>query len=83
MAASCRGFALRSLLKFAPHEGFAVMGAALLFGLAHQLPVGETLTLTGLGVCLGYSYLGAGRSLLVPVVAHSLYNLLALVSGSL
>jgi membrane protease YdiL (CAAX protease family) len=78
-----RGFALRSLLKFAPNEGTAILMAALLFGAAHQLPLGETLMLSGVGVCLGYAYVRGGRNLLVPILAHSSYNLLALVTGSL
>jgi membrane protease YdiL (CAAX protease family) len=82
MACCRRGFGLRSLLKFTRNEGTAIVGAALLFGLAHQLPLGETLTLSGVGVCLGLAYVKGGQNLVVPILAHSTYNLLALVVGA-
>ena len=52
--------------------------ASLLFGLAHCLSVTYVVFATVLGVFLGWLYLATG-DLVAPIVAHALYDFIALL----
>jgi membrane protease YdiL (CAAX protease family) len=56
----------------------ALAGGALLFGLMHAMTAAYLVLATFAGAYLGWAYLASGN-LLVPVVAHGLYDFVALV----
>ncbi|AFY34653.1 type II CAAX prenyl endopeptidase Rce1 family protein [Calothrix sp. PCC 7507] len=66
-----RGFLLPSLTRYLPVWG-AILASSLLFALAH-LSLSEILPLTALGIVLGVVYTRS-RSLLAPMLLHSLWN---------
>jgi membrane protease YdiL (CAAX protease family) len=66
-----RGFLLPSLTRYLPVWG-AILTSSLLFALAH-LSLSEILPLTALGIVLGVVYTRS-RSLLAPMLLHSLWN---------
>jgi membrane protease YdiL (CAAX protease family) len=57
--------------------GLAV--AALLFGLVHMITPTYALLAGGIGLYLGWVWIRADRNLLVPIVIHAVYDLLALI----
>ena len=59
-----------------PWAGLA--GASLLFGLAHFLTVSYAMLASLVGLYLGVLLLLSGN-LLVPIVVHALYDLIALI----
>lgn len=67
----CRGYLLPSLTKWT-HPGVAVVLSGLLFAAIHPQPhfIPEAL----LGCILGAAMLSADGNLLVPTLAHALYN---------
>ena len=74
-----RGFLQTWLAGFVnPHV--ALGAAALLFGLAHPISRVYVIFVTAFGLTLGYLYLLTGE-LVSVVVAHGLYDFLALVYG--
>ena len=64
----------------APHLGttWGLALGAIIFGLAHSLSLTYALAATIMGVILGMMYQWTG-GLLAPVVAHALYDFLALL----
>jgi membrane protease YdiL (CAAX protease family) len=56
----------------------ALAGGALLFGLMHAMTAAYFVLATAAGAYLGWAYLVSGN-LLVPVIAHALYDFAALV----
>lgn len=70
-----RGYVLPSLTKWA-HPGLAVLLTGLLFASAH--PADSFLPEALLGVILSGSLLAADGNLLVPLLAHSMYNAVVL-----
>ncbi len=66
-----RGFLLPSLTRYLSVWG-AILVSSLLFALAH-LSLSEILPLTALGIVLGVVYTRS-RSLLAPMLLHSLWN---------
>lgn len=66
-----RGFLLPSLTRYLPVWG-AIIASSVLFALAH-LSLSEILPLTALGIVLGVVYTRS-RSLLAPILLHSLWN---------
>ena len=56
----------------------AVLIAALVFGLAHPISKTYVVTATTIGVYLGWLLVATGN-LLVPIIAHGLYDFVALV----
>ncbi|WP_017655174.1 CPBP family intramembrane glutamic endopeptidase [Fortiea contorta] len=66
-----RGFLLPSLTRYLSVWG-AIIASSLLFALAH-LSLSEILPLTALGIVLGVVYTRS-RSLLAPMLLHSLWN---------
>jgi uncharacterized protein len=66
-----RGFLLPSLTRYLSVWG-AILVSSLLFALAH-LSLSEILPLTALGIVLGVVYTRS-RSLLAPMLVHSLWN---------
>jgi membrane protease YdiL (CAAX protease family) len=84
-AACChlrRGFALQTLVKVWPDRPIVnalVTGAV--FGALHtDYPVWGQVACAVSGVFLGFSYLWSDRNLLVPITAHSLLNLVAIIT---
>jgi hypothetical protein len=61
---------------FSPAVG--LMGASLLFGLAHPLTTGYAVVTALAGLYLG-SLLLASDNLLVPIITHAVYDFLALL----
>jgi uncharacterized protein len=59
-----------------PWAGIAV--ASLLFGMMHPITVGYVVLATAMGAYLGWAYL-ATEDLMVVVVAHAVYDFLALL----
>jgi membrane protease YdiL (CAAX protease family) len=59
-----------------PWAGIAV--ASLLFGMMHPITVGYVVLATAMGAYLGWAYL-ATQDLMVVVVAHAIYDFLALL----
>jgi uncharacterized protein len=59
-----------------PWRGIAV--ASLLFGMMHPITVGYVILATAMGAYLGWAYL-ATQDLVVVVVAHAVYDFLALL----
>lgn len=57
--------------------GLAV--ASLLFGLAHAITVSYVLLATLMGLYLGWLWIAFDKNLLVPILAHAVYDFLALV----
>ncbi len=72
-----RGFLLPSLTRYVPVWG-AIGISSLLFALAH-LSLSEVLPLTALGCVLSIVYLRS-RSLLAPILLHSIWNGFTLLS---
>lgn len=66
-----RGFLLPSLTRYLSVSG-AIVASSLLFAIAH-LSLSEVLPLTTLGIVLGVVYTRS-RSLLAPMLLHSLWN---------
>ncbi|MCR4415041.1 MAG: CPBP family intramembrane metalloprotease [Thermoguttaceae bacterium] len=60
------------------NEAFALVVSGVLFGLAHYLTRTYAVLATLIGLYLGWLWLATGN-LLVPIVAHGLYDFLALV----
>lgn len=71
-----RGFLLPSLTKYVPVWG-AIGLSSLLFAIAH-LSLSEVLPLAVLGAVLGFVYTRS-RSLLAPMMLHSLWNSVTMV----
>ncbi len=59
-------------------EWVGLAAAASLFGLAHFLSLSYAVIATVMGLYLGWLWLDSGN-LLVPIVAHTIYDFLALV----
>lgn len=72
-----RGFLLPSLTRYLPVWG-AIVASSLVFAIAH-LSLSEVLPLTTLGMVLGVVY-SRSRSLLAPMLLHSLWNSGTLIS---
>lgn len=72
-----RGFLFPSLTKYFSPQ-LALIGSAFLFALVH-MNINDILPLTMLGIVLGETYLRS-RSLLTPILLHSLWNTGSLVS---
>ncbi len=62
--------------RFGTATGLAL--ASLLFGLAHAITPGYVVLAAGIGAYLGLTWIASGN-LLVPIVAHALYDFLALL----
>ncbi|CAN5914346.1 hypothetical protein BH23PLA1_BH23PLA1_42240 [soil metagenome] len=56
----------------------ALILASLIFGLLHAITPGYVVLAAGIGAYLGWTWIASGN-LLVPIVAHALYDFLALV----
>lgn len=76
-----RGLLLQSLASWLPSPT-AVCISAVVFAASHLYP-GEFLQLAVLGGVLGTSLVAARGNLMVPTVAHMLYNAAVLLLGSL
>jgi uncharacterized protein len=59
-------------------EGWSLLGASLLFGLVHFASPAYAVMAGVMGLYLGLVFLGQG-SLVAPIVAHTLYDFIALV----
>jgi membrane protease YdiL (CAAX protease family) len=71
-----RGFLLPSLTRYLP-VGWAIALSSLIFATAH-LSLSEVLPLTLLGAVLGFVYTRS-RSLLSPILLHSLWNSVTMI----
>ncbi len=59
-------------------DWMAIVGVAILFGLLHAVNVAYTVLATLMGLYLGWLWLATGN-LAVPIVAHAVYDFLALL----
>jgi uncharacterized protein len=59
-------------------DWIALCGVAVLFGMVHAVTVGYALLATLMGFYLGWLWLATGN-LIVPIVAHAVYDFLALM----
>jgi membrane protease YdiL (CAAX protease family) len=68
------------MVTFAPRlTPLHLLVSSLQFASVHQANAGSLLGIGVTGLCLGTSYLASGRNLLVPIIAHALFNLAAAV----
>jgi membrane protease YdiL (CAAX protease family) len=59
-------------------DWMALVAVAVLFGMVHALNVGYALLATLMGLYLGWLWMATGN-LMVPIVAHAVYDFLALL----
>jgi hypothetical protein len=79
-----RAFLTNSLAGFFPQSrakwAFALVGSALVFGLAHfSWGLAGVVETTIMGLLLGFVYLRTGRNLWVTIIAHGLLNTLSFI----
>jgi membrane protease YdiL (CAAX protease family) len=77
-----RGFALQTLMKVWPDRpAFNILVTGAVFGALHtHYPVWGQVACAVRGLALGTVYLWLDRNLLVPITAHALANLVAILS---
>ena len=59
-------------------DWIAIVGVAILFGLLHAVNAAYAVLATLMGLYLGWLWMATGN-LAVPIVAHAVYDFLALV----
>jgi membrane protease YdiL (CAAX protease family) len=77
---SCRGMVLQCLVDAYPRlTPVVLLVTSLWFAASHSYEIVGTAVVTTCGICHGWSYLAAGRNILVPIVAHGFFNLMQLI----